>query len=226
MKFGLRLQAIYYRAARPILFSSLFFLTAVNAAAEESQNTYKLQDGNPTAGEKIAAQCSGCHGMKGTAPPTDQFPFLDGQLSKYMQKQLQDFASGKRSHEIMSPIAKQLNIKQIADVSAYYASFNNERPQAADMTPAETKRVTQLVRLGDNELVVQGCSNCHGPAGEGASPQIPLLKGQKKSYLLAQLKAFKHHTRSNDLGARMTVVAEKLPEAEMELLARYYSDLR
>ena len=47
------------------------------------------------------------------------------------------------------------------------------------------------VDLAAQKVAASICASCHGPAGVSASPLFPDLAGQKETYLLAQLKAFK-----------------------------------
>lgn len=68
------------------------------------------------------------------------------------------------------------------------------------------------------------CSACHGPAGVSTSPLFPNLAGQTEPYLLAQLKAFKAHTRGEpDAHDYMWGMATLLDETVVEGLARYYA---
>jgi cytochrome c553 len=66
------------------------------------------------------------------------------------------------------------------------------------------------------------CQSCHGSNGVNTSPDIPNLAGQKKSYLAAQLRAFKSGERKNDF---MHAIASQLGEAEIDNLAAYWNSL-
>jgi len=67
---------------------------------------------------------------------------------------------------------------------------------------------------------IEACQACHGINGVSKNPNIPNLAGQKPSYLVAQLKAFKNKDRKNDL---MAVIAGQLSDADMQTLATYWS---
>ncbi|WP_169801019.1 c-type cytochrome [Novosphingobium naphthalenivorans] len=71
-----------------------------------------------------------------------------------------------------------------------------------------------------NELAQAHCASCHGPDGNGASPQIPKLAGQRPDYLYAQLMAFRTGERKQ---AVMSAIAAPLTDAEIDDLAKYYS---
>lgn len=77
---------------------------------------------DPAAGRKLAGQCKTCHGLDGIAK-IPIAPNLAGESQIYIQNQLKAFRSGKRQHEMMSVVARDLTDKQIADVAAWYESI-------------------------------------------------------------------------------------------------------
>lgn len=73
-------------------------------------------------------------------------------------------------------------------------------------------------------LARQVCVTCHGPGGRTDSGQFPSLTGQSEAYLLAQLKAYRDHSRANLNAQRfMWGVASWLDEADLKTLAAYYA---
>lgn len=70
--------------------------------------------------------------------------------------------------------------------------------------------------------VVGQCMGCHGPNGISQIPEWPNIAGQKKDYLLAQLKAFKSGTRVDDLGMMPPVLAT-LSDQDMQQAVDYFS---
>jgi len=66
------------------------------------------------------------------------------------------------------------------------------------------------------------CAACHGPQGISNNVLWPNLAGQKKGYLVKQLKDFHSGKRKNAL---MSSIAKSLTAEEIENLARYYSSL-
>jgi len=74
------------------------------------------------AGRQKAKKCQTCHGIDGIAK-IPIAPHIAGENQIYLETQLKAFRSGKREHEIMSVIAKDLSDADIADVSAWYASI-------------------------------------------------------------------------------------------------------
>lgn len=78
--------------------------------------------GDPVEGKAKAAMCRTCHGVDGLATiPTA--PHLAGESHVYLSSQLKAFRSGKREHEIMTVIAKQLSDQDIEDLAAWYSSI-------------------------------------------------------------------------------------------------------
>ena len=85
---------------------------------------------DPAAGRTKATMCRACHGIDGVAKiPTA--PHIAGESTIYLQTQLKAFRSGKRVHEMMSVIAKQLSDDDIANLAAWYSSikFTVEVPE-------------------------------------------------------------------------------------------------
>jgi len=82
------------------------------------------------AGRSKAAACRTCHGIDGIAK-IPIAPHIAGESEIYLQTQLKAFRSGKREHEIMSVIARDLSDEDIADLAAWYSSieFSVEVPQ-------------------------------------------------------------------------------------------------
>jgi cytochrome c553 len=77
-------------------------------------------------GRDFAKQkCQTCHGIDGIAK-IPVAPHLAGENEIYIQTQLKAFRTGKRVHEMMSVIAKELTDEQISDVAAWYASIKIE----------------------------------------------------------------------------------------------------
>lgn len=101
------------RKNNPAVAAGLWLLLLVPAIAFSA---------DPAAGRKLAGQCKTCHGLDGIAK-IPIAPNLAGESQIYIQNQLKAFRSGKRQHEIMSVVARDLTDKQIADVAAWYESI-------------------------------------------------------------------------------------------------------
>lgn len=67
------------------------------------------------------------------------------------------------------------------------------------------------------------CGYCHGIDGNSATARFPRLGGQRFEYLLKQLRDFRTGLRRND-GGVMATNAELLADADVERVARYFSE--
>ena len=67
------------------------------------------------------------------------------------------------------------------------------------------------------------CAACHGPDGISLNDLWPNLKGQKKAYLIKQIKAFRDGDRQDPT---MLPMVKPLSDADIENIAEYYSSLK
>lgn len=67
------------------------------------------------------------------------------------------------------------------------------------------------------------CAACHGPSGVSAADTFPNLAGQKKSYLVTALKAYREKTRNAPM---MNGMAASLNDQQIDDLAAYFSSLK
>jgi cytochrome c553 len=76
--------------------------------------------------------CNNCHGPGGTGE-FPAIPYLAGQYADYTGQQLKAWQSGSRknSPESMADIAKRLDDRDIAAVSAYYQQLREGSAAAA-----------------------------------------------------------------------------------------------
>ncbi len=190
--------------------------------------------GTPSDGARIAAQgtpggaaaCAGCHGERGEGRAGAGMPRLAGQPAGYLAAQLVAYADGRREHPVMSPIARALDDAQRRAVSGHYARLPVEA-RGARPWPGEppSGRGARLARIGDARLGVQACANCHGPDGSGVAPDMPGLAGQHADYLLASLRAWRDGDRRTDPSGQMPGIARRLPEPDLQAVAKYFSGL-
>ena len=78
--------------------------------------------GDPAAGRGKTRACLTCHGVDGIGR-LPSAPNLAGQNEWYLAKPLRDYRSGKRTHQFMSIVAKNLSDADIDDLAAWYASI-------------------------------------------------------------------------------------------------------
>lgn len=102
-----------------------FVLLALTLGAAHAQ-------GDPAAGKRKAQACRACHGEEGRSA-NPQFPILAGQYPDYMVQALTAYKVGARKNPIMAPFAKQLSLRDMQDLAAYYAT----RPDGLFLKPIE-----------------------------------------------------------------------------------------
>lgn len=79
--------------------------------------------GDGAAGKaRASTACAVCHGRLGLSMQPN-VPHLAGQPEFYVIEQLKNYRSGKRSHEVMSVIAKPLTDQDIDNLAQWYASL-------------------------------------------------------------------------------------------------------
>jgi cytochrome c553 len=167
------------------------------------------------------ATCAACHGEDGNSTEAT-FPKLAGQTKEYLTKQLNNFISGKRKNDIMSPMASALKPNDIEALATYFSSQK--------LTPS-SQQDQQLVEAGQ-KIFMEGieasdvpvCAGCHQANAEGTGI-YPRLAGQHADYIFLQLKNFSTAERSNDVSRFMRVVAKHMTEQEMRAVAVYLSGL-
>lgn len=187
-----------------------------------------LAHADRAAGAALARQgaagitaCVACHGAQGEGQAAAGFPRLAGQGQPYLLKQLQDFASGRRTHPQMEPIARALTAQQMRDVTDHYASLPGWKAEAKPAAASQSTRGARLAVAGNWDAGIPACFACHGPDGAGIPPHFPALSGQPTAYTRAQLKAWQTGTRGNDPQGLMKSVADKLSDAEIDAISEY-----
>ena len=84
--------------------------------------------------------------------------------------------------------------------------------KAASSGPVDVRGITHV------------CSSCHGPGGHSISSTFPRLAAQQKDYLVAQLRAFRDHTRADPHAQTyMWGMAARLSDEAIDGIADYYS---
>jgi cytochrome c553 len=171
-------------------------------------------------GADIAQSCAACHGERGIASDP-QNPSLAGQSAVAIYKQLNDYKSGSRVHEVMTGIAQALEHDQMIAAAAHFATRTR---WAVDPTTAQVRDadVVRLVERGDPARGLPACNSCHGFSA-GGPIETPTLSHQNKEYLARQLRAFKNGSRRNNIYTRMRSVSERLTEREIDKLAEFYA---
>ena len=179
-----------------------------------------LAGGNTQRGAALAARtCAACHGEKGLSQTN--IPSLAGQSPYAIYKQLYDYRTGARVHPQMTGVARQLSPKDLAAVSAYFAEASKEYAAIGARDLVADLPIEKLAKEGDSHRRLPACLSCHID-GVGGPIETPVIIGQSREYMIAQLNAYANGTRRNDVYGRMRSIARKLTPEEREQLARYF----
>ena len=171
-------------------------------------------DGNAERGSVLAETCKGCHGIPGyfNATPAYRVPKLGGQNADYIEVALQGYRRGTRDHVTMQAQASSLTDQDIADIAAYFASYEG------DPEVGRTRASEATIEAGRTKAAT--CVACHGQEGVAGAPQWPNLAGQHESYLLEALGQYKNGDRVDLV---MNPLAQPLDDESIEQLAAFFA---
>ena len=179
-----------------------------------------LASGDTRRGGALAGQvCAACHGDKGLSQTN--IPSLAGQSPYAIYKQLHDYRTGARSHPQMTPVAKQLTPADLASTAAYFAAASKQYAAIGGRDLIGEPNIERLAYEGDSRRRIPACLSCH-LNGVGGPIETPVIIGQNRDYMLAQLNAYASGQRKNDVYGRMRDIAKKLTPQERAELARYF----
>jgi cytochrome c553 len=218
------------RAVAGIIRGSAAVAVLVASTAATPGQTAK---GDAKRGAEIAAQgtkggapaCVACHDVAGNPDGSGTFPRLFGLPQFYLVKQLDDYTDGRRTNDIMVPVAQLMSLDEIADVANYYANASKPRPTFPPGDPALVAAGRKLAVEGSADKAIPACDNCHGPGGAGEPPAIPWLAGQFGPYISAQLRDWRGKIRKNDGGQQMGALVGRLDDRDIAAVAEYYQQV-
>ena len=195
--------------------------TIIGLMAASLATANVMAAGSIEKGKAKSAMCIGCHGPNGQAG-NPMWPNLAGQSAGYIVKQLSDFKSGARSEPMMA-LAAGLTKDDMENLAAYFSSLAPKKGAASNKALAQ--KGERLYRGGNAKTKVAACMACHGPSGQGISPNYPAVSGQNAAYAEKQLKAFKDGVRNND-NKVMTGVAFSMSLEEIKAVSEYMQGLQ
>jgi cytochrome c553 len=160
--------------------------------------------------------------MAGEGRPEGGYPRLAGQPQAYLERQLEAYADGRRESVVMAPLARRFSARERREMAVHFSRLERTFPERK----SGSKRGEVLATVGDNELRVQACENCHGPGGTGQPPFGPYLAGLHARYLEAEMQAFSRGSRRTDPSGQMSVIARQLGKDDIAALAEHYAGQR
>lgn len=184
--------------------------------------------------------CLTCHGEKALGEDSMGTPRLAGQGYTFLVKQMNDFATDKRTDTTMGGImntnAKGLTETEHQDVAAYLSGLNQGEIKVEGSDLAAVKAMGQpvgqthlgksLAQYGAPDRGIPACHSCHGYNARGAFPIYPALSGQKYVYLVNQLKKWRDGSRTNDMMGQMRAVAKKMSDDDIYNVAAFLTSAK
>ena len=167
--------------------------------------------------------CFTCHGVRGQGDHAS-VPRLAGLPAGHLQKQLEDYAAGRRDDPVMGPVAWALTTDDRRAVAAYYGGL----PASVGEVGARggsTAAAARLYHLGDLARGIAPCATCHGAVGEGVGAANPPVARQPQAYLADQLARWRAGRRRNDPRGVMMQISQRLTASEIAALAAYAATL-
>ena len=222
--------------------AAVLMMAIVPSVVMASAAAWPKGDGDLNNGKKIFTEgkgtvpaCNSCHGPEGLGDDNMGTPRIAGQFYTFLHKQLEDYASDKRTDTtmfIMNANAKGLTEQDRKDVATYLASLrkkgdtktsNLEELKAAGIAVGLPHKGKSLVHWGGNDKGIPACYTCHGFNGMGAPPVFPMIGQQRYVYLVNQLKKWRDGSRANDVKGAMQAVARKMSDEDINNAAAYLS---
>ena len=201
----------------------LVSLMLYSIAVAHAQPTERAPD---TMEARLRA-CEPCHGRQGGGTNNDYFPRLAGKPAGYLMNQLVALRDGRRRYPPMNYLLEYQSDSYLQKIAEYFAALRPPPVQqtATDVGAAVLARGRSLVTDGDQARGVPACSGCHGPKLTGMEPGIPGLVGLHKSYISAQLGAFRYGTRTAAEPDCMQLVAASLTESDVTAVAAWLASV-
>lgn len=207
------------------------FVAVLAQAAPKARPKPAPRPGDVVAGrlKSESERCQECHGADGNGNGQDgKFAKLAGQYPGYIVKQLEDFRSGARKHDLMGIMARSLDEPDLADIAVYYAGQERMHGAGASVAAAaaDPGPGARLYAEGDAARGIAACAACHGVQGQGnGEAAFPVIGGQEVKYLQNQLQAWRSGERKNSAAGVMNGVAKGLTDAEIDALAHYVAGM-
>lgn len=76
--------------------------------------------------------CAACHGKTGISP-NGEWPNLAGRNAELLKFEIREFREGRRTHPLMSPVAKTMSDAEIVAVANYFNEQDPRDPGTSDV---------------------------------------------------------------------------------------------
>lgn len=166
-----------------------------------------------TDGEALGIQCNGCHGTGGVSSGPS-IPSLAGLSLRYFMRTMMNFKKEKRTATIMDRLAQGYDIRELRNLSKYYASLEWSNSKL----DFDNNKALSGKKLHD-EL----CEECHEDNGRFQDKEVPRISGQTPDYLYMQLIDYHYGSEAMPQPEKMKERVEKLTLEDLDSLSHFYA---
>lgn len=186
-------------------------------------HTFTLYAAELDTVEQRALPCLPCHGKEGRAGPDGYYPRIAGKPAKYLLNQLVNFRDGRRYFPMMNYLTERQQDAYLGELAEYFSSqkLPYDSVSAEGVPEATLARGRTLAKDGDKAADLPACSACHGDNLLGALPAVPGLLGVSRSYLDAQLAAWRTGLRHAKAPDCMATLAKRMTPADIEAVTAW-----
>jgi cytochrome c553 len=183
----------------------------------------------------LTKTCVACHGRDGRGAIQD-YPDLAGQDEAYIIQQTNDILDGSRvggkdatgnpraqgmRGALISPQGeRRIDQKEIEKIAAWLAKLEPAKPRAPEK-PVPVERIEQ----GRDVYKRANCISCHGPDGRKPMKTYPIIAGQKRAYIVAQMQDLKSKAREHGKTKLMYPFVQRRTDDQIEAIADYLSQI-
>ena len=191
--------------------SLAIFLSQTAMAADEKPKTMEGADAT-----MLSNTCAGCHGTYG-ASNGPSIPTLAGMSSAYLVETMEGYKSGDIPSTIMGRLAKGYTEDEIKLMGDY---FSKQKYVAAKGQKVDAAKASKGAKIHEKY-----CEKCHSESGTLADDDSGFLKGQWKSYLVAQMMDYQNKDRkaTKKMAKQVAKMHKKNGPSGVEELIEYYS---
>lgn len=167
--------------------------------------------------------CFACHGKDGSKAIM-AYPNLAAQNQAYLYEQMKDIAAGKRVSgpdargyprtQAMKDVMSIVSDDELKSIAAWLSTLPPPPIGSGDAAKA-----TEGAAL----YAKSGCVGCHGPDGIKPVAGYPVIGGQKKNYLVLQIKEIRDGVRTNGPSRIMRPMVTRLTDADIDAIAEHLS---
>ena len=144
--------------------------------------------------------------------PAYHVPKLGGQNADYIEVALQGYRRGTRSHPTMQAQAATLSDQDIADIAAYFSTYEGE--------PAAGKSSASAVDIEAGKRAAVACQQCHG--ADGRRRGAAMADARRPARVVPQ-QALKQYQTGQRADMLMAPLVKPLDSATIAQLAAYFA---